>query len=277
MNHDPKRSGLVTLLTDFGLDDPFVGIMKGVLLGRCPDARIVDLTHGIAPGDERAASLALASAFPHFPPGTVHVVVVDPGVGTSRRILVAEANGQIFLAPDSGIVPGALDPFGEGAAGAGTRFRRLDDPRLYRRPISATFHGRDVFAPVAAALAGGWPLEDLGPPLDDPLTMTLPAPLRDGDALAGEVIHVDRFGNLVTNVREQDLFPGPFTALVKGRDIPGPARAYGDTEPGRLLAIPGSAGFLEIAVREGRADRQLDAGVGTEVVLKPADERSQTA
>jgi len=259
---------MVTLTTDFGLDDAFVGIMKGVLLGRAPDARIVDLTHAIPPGDVKRAAWTLHTAWAHFPPGTVHMVVVDPGVGSSRRILAARAEGAVFLAPDSGIIPASLDPFGEGSLEV--EYRTVDAPGLGLTGVSRTFHGRDVFAPVAAALASGLDFATLGPPARDPAIIVFPRPLkREGD-VHGEILHVDRFGNLITNVREEDLPPGDWRVVIEGVEVSGPAGAYSEAPAGGLLGIVGSAGFLEIAVRDGSAKSALASGVGTTMFVRPA-------
>ncbi|MHC5037963.1 MAG: SAM hydrolase/SAM-dependent halogenase family protein [Planctomycetota bacterium] len=256
------------MITDFGLDDPFVGIMKGVLLGRAPDLTLVDLSHGIPPGDIRGAALALRAAIPFFPGGTVHLVVVDPGVGGPRRIVAAEAKGSRFLAPDSGIIPAALDPFFEEEGTPDRDFRSVEAPDLYLPKVSSTFHGRDIFAPVAAALATGRALSTLGPPLLDPVRFAFPRPQSTSAGIRGEVIHVDRFGNLITNLREGDLHGGDGCIRILGREVPGPYATYADVPPETLLSLLGSSGFLEIAVRNGNAAQTLSATKGTPLVLE---------
>jgi S-adenosylmethionine hydrolase len=259
------RSGIVTLTTDFGLDDPFVGTMKGVILSRNPDCRIVDLTHGVSPGDRTETVLALAAAYPFFPRGTVHVAVVDPGVGSDRRILAAEAEGHLFLAPDSGLIPAILDPFGDREKPPRARYVSVEAQELFLPAVSGTFHGRDVFAPVAAGLALGLSLDALGPETDDPARFLLPAPAVKAERVLGRVIHIDRFGNLATNVRPRDLPYRPWTLRIAGSEFVGPAGYYWAVRPGELLALFGSGGFLEISVRDGNAADRLGAGLGTPV------------
>ena len=250
---------IVTLLTDFGSRDGYVGAMKGVILSRCPDATLVDLAHEIAPGDVAGAGFALAAAAPHFPPGTVHVAVVDPGVGTARRGLALALGGQLFVGPDNGIFGVALDD----APDAPLEARSLENATLWRAPVSAVFHGRDVFAPVAAHLASGGALEAVGPALARDALVRLAAsePEGSGGALRGRIVHVDRFGNLLTNVR---LAPG---AAARGAvEIAGRTLAvvatYGDAPSGALVALVGSTGRLEIAVNGGSAAGVLGASVG---------------
>lgn len=261
----PVRSGIITLTTDFGLADPFVGIMKGVLLARCPRAILVDLTHGIAPGDVLGAALAVHAALPHFPPGTLHLAVVDPGVGTDRRVLCARDGDTLLLAPDNGLIPAALDPFGGGQRDR-RAFFEVRTASLALPAASATFHGRDVFAPVAAALAGGEEPSALGPAVDDPAVLAFARPVSRDSAVLGEVIHVDRFGNLLTNIGG-DALPASWGVVVAGRDVPS-ARTYGEALPGSLLALTGSLGLVEIAVRDGSAAAALGASRGTAVRLE---------
>ena len=246
-------SSTLTLLTDFGTADGYVGAMKGVIATLAPAARVVDITHEIAPGDVLGGALALEAAARFFPPGTVHVAVVDPGVGTARRAIAVESAGQVFVGPDNGLL--AL------AAGAPRRVFALDRVRYHLPDVSATFHGRDVFAPVAARIAGGAPIARLGTRLDELAGLTLPAVRHARRALTGSVIHADRFGNLVTNITAQDLERlagacglGRVCVRVAGRAVPGGlARTYGDRRRGALLALFGSSGRLEIARRDGSA------------------------
>ncbi len=257
---------IITLLTDFGLVDGYVASMKGVILSRCPGACIVDVTHQVAPFDIRSGSYVLKSILGAFPPGTIHVAVVDPGVGTSRKALAARlACGSIVLGPDNGLLSWAL------AMEARWEARSLENPETWRPTVSHTFHGRDLFAPVAAHLALGFPFEGLGPSCSPVLASWVRAERRD-DGLLGQVVHVDHFGNLVTNVTEADLGRKEGLAawavkLPGMASLPGIARTYGDVPPGATVAIMGSSGHLEIAVHQGNAARILSAGTGTEVAV----------
>ena len=257
-------SGIVTLLSDFGTRDGYVGALKGVILARFPAARLVDLAHELAAGDVAAASAVLAQSAPFFPAGTVHVAIVDPGVGTARRGVAIGVGGQLYVGPDNGIFTAVLHSTGPVVAHA------LEKRRLWREPVSPVFHGRDVFAPVAAHLAGGGLLADLGPALAPESLVRLPArePVPEPDGLRGEVVHVDRFGNLITNLRA----PGPesagaATVLVADREL-ALARTYGDAAPGELLALVGSSGRIEIAVNGGSAAAVLSCSVGLVVILR---------
>jgi len=256
---------LITLTTDFGRQDPFVGIVKGVILGICRAAVLVDLTHDLPPQDVRAAALALEAAVPFFPPGTVHLAVVDPGVGGPRRPLGLAADGQLFVGPDNGLFSFLYDR-------PGWRAVTLSEP-AYRLPeVSRTFHARDLFAPAAAHLALGVLLEDFGEPAGDPVRLPWPRPVREGDELAGEVVYADRFGNLLTNLRETDLAPllgqGAVEVWVAGRTIQGLSTFYGERAPGEPGALIGSAGRLEIFVCRGDAARALGAGPGAAVRVR---------
>jgi S-adenosylmethionine hydrolase len=255
---------IVTLTTDFGLRDPFVGIMKGVILGICPGAQLVDLTHEVPPQDVLQGCLALESAWRYFPAGSVHLAVVDPGVGSARRALAVRAAGHCFVAPDNGLLSFALDAGGEAVS---------VEAAAYRLPeISRTFHGRDVFAPAAAHLAAGVPLERLGPAVTDPVRIALPRARRLGAVIAGEVIGADGFGNLLTSVRAEDVtgLPGCGELAVEldGRPLGAPVACYADGDDGAPRAIWGSSGRLEIFVRNADARRLLGGGVGTPVSVE---------
>jgi hypothetical protein len=251
---------VVTLTTDFGHRDPWVGIMKGVILGVCRDVKLVDLTHEVAPHDTMEAALALEAAVRFFPPGTVHLAVVDPGVGGSRRGLVVESGNQRFVGPDNGVFTPALGP-------AGWRAFELTAPE-YRRPeVSRTFHGRDLFAPAAGFLALGVAPERFGPPVTDPLRLPWPAALAVGDGWRGEVVHVDRFGNLITSLRADEV-PAGAVVEIAGRALPLVA-TYAEAEMGAAAALIGSAGRLEVAVRQGSAATALGVGRGEPVLVRP--------
>jgi S-adenosylmethionine hydrolase len=253
--------GPVALLTDFGTVDPFVGVMKGVILSIHPTCALVDITHQIPPQDVRAAAHVLASARPHFPEGTVFLCVVDPGVGGDRRPIAAEGEGHRFVAPDSGILT-LTGPF--------RRIVEITREDLFRKPVSRTFHGRDIFAPVAAHLSKGMALSGLGPEIHGIREIPISGPLRRGGEVRGEVVRIDRFGNLITNLRPEDLPQGRDpTFRIGRRRIRGLISSYDRSRRGRPLAIVGSDGFVEIAVRDGSAAETIGAVVGTPVTAAP--------
>ena len=256
-----RPSGVVTLTTDFGLREPHVGIVKGVVLSRLPSATLVDLTHAVPPRDVRAGGWYLAGSWRWFPPGSVHVAVVDPGVGSRRRILVAQAQGHAFLAPDNGLLGPVLPPE--------ARVWALDVERFAMPRTSATFHGRDVFAPAAAAIAGGLAPADAGQPAGPWQSVSFPDPVRRADgAIETEVLLVDHFGNLVSG-----LVPGPaegdlcdWEVEIGGRRV-ATARTYAEVEPGELCALVDSWGHLEVARRDGDAAATLGLGPGAPLTL----------
>ena len=256
---------LITLTTDFGTNDPFVGIMKGVILGRAPGTTIVDVAHGIPPQDVRAGALVLRHAMPYVPAGAIHVAVGDPGVGSARRAICVETAAGLLVGPDNGLLSLAA-PLADVR-----RIVELADERFFLTPRSATFHGRDVFAPVAAALATGTPIAALGPALPDMERLLLPTPVRRGSHLRGEVVYVDGFGNLVTNVDEAALanFPRPGVSITIGAvRLCGIAASYSAVPRGEPVAVLNSWGVLEIAVRDGSAAQHLGAGRGAPVVVE---------
>jgi S-adenosylmethionine hydrolase len=265
VSHAPwKPSGILALTTDFGVSDPYVGMMKGVILSRLRTAVIVDVTHGVAPQDVRAAAFFLRTSLSYFPPGTVHVVVVDPGVGSSRRLCVARAGEQCFLAPDNGVLPAAL--------GEDARICELDVARFALPDASRTFHGRDVFAPAAAAIAGGLaPEEAAVRALADPVLLAT-MPVRrsaDGNTLETEVLVVDRFGNVILGICARDL-AGPIAAWAlarEGREI-GFKDTYALADPGEALLLVDSFGAVEVAVRDGNAAADLGLSPGDRVTLR---------
>jgi S-adenosylmethionine hydrolase len=259
-------SGLVTLTTDFGLQDPFVGLLKVQVWSRCPTARIVDLTHALPPYRPEVAAFWLERARRWCPPGTVHVAVVDPGVGTARRLLAAVADGQVFLAPDNGLLAPILEKTGGtvhaiafdrlGAAG-------LDAP-------SATFHGRDVLAPLAAEIvAGRRSPEELGPRVADWVPSSLPPAVARADGVDGSVLLLDRYGNAFTNVAAEQLARVASPVVRVGpRQLP-VVRTYGDAPAGTAVALVNSFGMLELAVVAGDAGGELDLRPGTPVRVRP--------
>jgi S-adenosyl-L-methionine hydrolase (adenosine-forming) len=242
---------LVTLLTDFGTSDSYVAEIKGVLLERCPSATLVDVTHAVPPGDIRAGAYLLGRVWPRFPRDTVHLAVVDPGVGTARAALALRAHGHWFVGPDNGLFTGVL---------------RDAEVEAVVLPVPAsaapTFHGRDLFAPAAAALAAGTPLQALGEPLTTiPVRLTYAQPHYEGKSVVGEIVYVDRFGTLVTNLTVE-FVPSYAVLEVEGLEIGPLRRTFGDVPTGGLLAYVGSGGAVEIAVRDGSATRRLGLGVG---------------
>ncbi|MFI5278956.1 MAG: S-adenosyl-l-methionine hydroxide adenosyltransferase family protein [Gemmatimonadales bacterium] len=247
-------SAIVTLLTDFGTSDGYVAEMKGRLLRLTTDITIVDVAHDIAPGDVEAAAYVLGRTWRAFPDATVHVAVVDPGVGTPRRALAAEAGGHRFVAPDNGLLTCVADH-------APLTAVVLPVPDS----ASPTFHGRDVFAPAAAALANGAALATLGAPTDVVNRLPLPMARRSEVGVVGTIVHVDRFGTLITNIPAEMIAA---TAIVQlaARVVP-ISSTFGDVAPGEVVAFTGSGGTLEIAVRDGRADEVLGVGRGTDVLL----------
>ena len=250
---------VVTLLTDFGTADGYVAEMKGVLLSLVPDTDVVDVTHDIPPHDVESGRLALARYWRRFPAGTVHVAVVDPGVGSARAAIAVRSDDRLLVGPDNGILSPAL-------LMRGAVVVALPVPP----PAAPTFHGRDVFAPAAAALAAGAPLESLGEPFGTPIIRRTPEARRASDgAIEGEVIAIDRFGNAVTNCL--GLRGG--TIEVSGSVLP-VARTYADAASGALLALCGSTGLIEIAVRDGSAARELGLSRGSPVRYRPGTARS---
>ncbi|KPK21153.1 MAG: hypothetical protein AMJ76_03425 [Dehalococcoidia bacterium SM23_28_1] len=270
---------IISLTTDFGLDDPYVAAMKGAILAISPTATIVDISHAVRRQAIEQGAFLLASAWPYFPRGSIHVGVVDPGVGTERRALAVRTPTATFVGPDNGLLSPALpDEVRESALGHdeatpvklpdGYRAVSLTNEAYFRRPVSSTFHGRDIFAPVAAHISLSVPLAELGPPVEEVLAL---APFRarrqpDG-SLMGRVIHIDVFGNLVTDVRCEDLPAERPTVEVAGRRIVGLSRTY--QEGTEIVAVVGSSGHLEIAAPRASAAELLQAALGTRVLVRP--------
>ncbi|MDG4475862.1 SAM hydrolase/SAM-dependent halogenase family protein [Thiovibrio frasassiensis] len=259
---------IITVTTDFGLQDEYVGVMKGILAAQAPQAQRIDLCHTIAPQDIAQGAFLLQAAAPYFPHGTIHLAVVDPGVGTARELLIVRAMDHYFLAPDNGL----LTPFlGE------SLFQHaifIDCPHLYRRPLSATFHGRDILAPVAAALANGADLSRLGRQALKENLIKLASPTLQIDRIhgniAGSVIHIDHFGNLTTNIHQgvlADLKADPASIQIfhKNQQVTGLTSAYASRPDNRVLALIGSRGYLELAVSKGNAAKILEGKVGDPV------------
>ena len=275
---------LVTLTTDFGTADGYVGTMKGVILDIVPNARLVDISHEIAPQNLRQAAYVLYTAYPFFPSRTVHLVVVDPGVGSARRPIALRTPVGSFVAPDNGVLSYVM------AREPVEALVELADPSYCLPHVSHTFHGRDVFAPAAAHLAAGVPIASLGPSVTDPVTFPPPRLEVTHDGIVGEALHVDRFGNVITSIGqllwsgdELSLAPafqaptggepvrfkaGEAVVVVAGREIVGVHRTYAEVVSGETLALVGSEGHLEIAVREGHAGQRLGMRPGDAVRLR---------
>jgi S-adenosylmethionine hydrolase len=255
----------ITLLTDFGTADGYVGAVKGVLAARAPGAPVDDVSHDVPRGDVQSAAHALRRYWRLYPEGTVHVAVVDPGVGSERRALACEADGRFLVAPDNGLLSPVL---GDASAWSAVQIRDAIGPPPAPSGLSATFHGRDVFAPAAAHLAQGRPLGALGPRVADPLRLEDPEPVAAEGGGRGRVVGVDRYGNLLTNVPGTWLTDRVVVTIV-GRKLRTVA-TYADARPGELVALVSSDGRVEVAAREGSAAEQLGAGTGTEVrVARP--------
>lgn len=244
---------IITLLTDFGTADGYVGEMKGVLVTEAPGATLVDIAHDLPAHDVDAGRLTLARYWRRYPEGTVHLAVVDPGVGASRAAIAVSSEGRFLVGPDNGLLsPALLTP----------RARAVELP--VPENASSTFHGRDVFASAAGMLARGLPLEDLGQDISDPVIRRTPEPARSGTGeLLGEVIAIDRFGNAITNLSA--MYAGAI--VLNGRELP-LRRTYAELDPGQPGAVTGSSGLIEIAVREGRAADELRLARGARVVLR---------
>ena len=256
-------STLITLTTDFGQRDGYPAAMKGVILRRCPDARIVDVSHDIGPQNVTQAALVLASVAPYYPDGTIHVAVVDPGVGTGRRPLLVVTSEYACIGPDNGIFSLLLSTREPQPK---IRAYVLDHEEYWRHPVSNTFHGRDVFASVAGHMASGVQPGELGSPTDRIETLDLPSPTTDSDTTYGVVIYIDHFGNLITNIRI-DGSHSNIEVEVSGRVVRGLSAAYADAS-GLLLAIIGSHGYLELAWDQDSAARRLGLEVGAPVVVR---------
>ena len=250
---------IITLTTDFGTSSPFVGAMKGAILNINPAARLVDLSHDIPPFDIRHAAFFLAEALPHFPPHTIHVVVIDPEVGGNRDALFVGVAGQRIVVPDNGcwtlLAEGRDKPL---------RVVKLAEPRYWRSPVCPTFHGRDIFAPVAAYLSLGVSPSQLGPPITTWGELAWPTPNRSARAIAGEVIFVDHFGNLISNIPGHALANLPATARVVVAEgvLARKVRAYADAPVGELVSLVSSSGLLEVAIVQGNAATTLGLRVG---------------
>lgn len=250
-----NRSGIITLITDFGNTDAYIAMMKGVILSINKDAVVVDITNSINTGSIFQAGRILKETYVYFPEGTVHVAVVDPGVGSQRKLMAFEVNNHFFVGPDNGLFWPILETADNPVV------VELTEEKYFLKHISRTFHGREVFAPVAAHISTGLEVKQLGEPLTDPVTISMPHPHVSDNTLFGEAIRVDNFGNIITNISDTDLieFIRGSTALIRIGDlkIEGLSRIYTDVEEGELIAVLNSSDLLEIAVNMGRASEYI--------------------
>jgi S-adenosyl-L-methionine hydrolase (adenosine-forming) len=264
------RRPLITLTTDFGLADHFVGVMKGVILNINPEAECIDLSHEVAAHDILDGAFLIAQSYRYFPRDTVHLVVVDPGVGSNRRPILAATNHYKFVAPDNGVLSFLYDHE------EGYEVRHLSNDKYFLKPVSHTFHGRDIFSPVAGWLSKGVEVERFGERISDYVRLTMPRPLRSAEGtVTGTILKVDTFGNLITNLTPQDvpeLFSEKtprFTIVINHQTITRLTTAYSSANPPELFAILGSSGYLEVSTNRGSAAMVLKAGRGDEVKFVP--------
>jgi S-adenosylmethionine hydrolase len=259
------KKALVTLLTDFGLRDHFVAAMKGVMLSLNPDLMFVDISNLIPPQDVFGGAFTLGQAWSLFPPKTVHLAVVDPGVGTARKALAASAGGQFFIAPDNGILRCVMEAREDFTA------YEITADHYFHKPVSSTFHGRDVFAPIAAWISRGIPLEQVGPLVAEPVRLKIPVAkkVREG-LIQGAVLAVDQFGNLVTNLKPEDVPPSSKIILAGQREITSFRTTYGEGAAGELFLVPGSTGYLEISLKNGSAAAALNVKTGAPIGVVPS-------
>lgn len=275
--NDPTR--IITLTTDFGTSDTYVGIMKGVILSINPNARIVDLTHAIPPQDIYEAAFSMYAAHSYFPKGTIHIIVVDPGVGSDRQAIVSRTDNAFFVCPDNGVLSYLLQSV-ENEDEQPVDSVAIQNSGYYLPEVSNTFHGRDIFAPVAAHLSLGVSLEDIGPPVQTLVQLPIQVPELTGNALTGQIVKIDRFGNAITNISETAIarLKSASTGGISTYEIRVGSvrlhrfnRAYAESGVGKPLAIIGSSGLLEIAINGGNAKEGLGIKWGDPVVVQRLD------
>lgn len=264
---------VISLTTDFGLSDGFVGTLKGVILSINPEAVIVDITHEIAPQDIEQGAFLFAASARFFPPNAVHVVVVDPGVGSTRRPIAIQVGEAIFVAPDNGVLSQAVADRRQDDPGASVRAVHLDRPEFWLPQVSHTFHGRDIFVPSAAHLSLGIPLSALGTRIEDWIQLASASPIRQEDgSLLARVRHTDRFGNIVINIRAGEMVGWDLhhtTIHIGGLTLHGVQQTYSEVASGELLALVSSNGDLEVAARDASAAELLDIHIGDRVLVVP--------
>jgi S-adenosyl-L-methionine hydrolase (adenosine-forming) len=258
---------IITLTTDFGLKDGNVGVMKGVIWGINPDAQIADISHNISPQNIYEASLILTRSAVFFPSGSIHIVVVDPGVGTVRRPIAGRLGPYYFVGPDNGVVSMLLEEANQRKWE--TSFVVTDNPEYWLPEVSHVFHGRDIFSPIAAYLSRGIPLEALGSSIDEPVLLNLPQPKQMESSIIGEVIHIDHFGNISTNIRSEHLgHPPEVRVRILENIIDGLVNTFGDRPAGSIIALYGSTGNLIISEVNGSAEKSLGARLGDVVTVE---------
>jgi len=272
-------SPIITLTTDFGYDDAYVGAVKGAILSINPEANIIDISHSIEPQNILHAAFILSVAYRYFPKQTIHIAIVDPGVGSGRQGIILQTPSALFVAPDNGILSYIIDDLvpiesrsltehthdlKEIVFKKGLEIVAITDPRFWRHPVSSTFHGRDIFAPVAAGLSLGISLYEFGEKINSLHVLSIPKPSLDPEGnLVGQVLHIDRFGNLITNIKSSDLPGKDVMVEVAGRCIQGISDYYAQNKG--VMAIVGSSGYLEVSLRDGSACDFLSTAVGDEI------------
>ena len=270
MNQPPR---IITLTTDFGTSDAYVGVMKGVILGINPDVQVIDITHAIPPQDVHEGAFLIHSAHRYFPKGTIHTVVVDPGVGSNRRAIVCQTDSAFFVCPDNGILSYIVQDVE--TASPPYRSVAIENPAYLLPQMSNTFHGRDIFAPVAAHLSLGVPLANIGSPVAELVRLPIPTPHVLGNTITGQIVKIDRFGNAITNISESMLsaFLGAAAYEIRAGSahLKRLNRAYAESKSGKPLAIIGSFGLLEIAVNGGSAEARLGLERRDTVVIQRFD------
>lgn len=256
---------IITLTTDFGLSDPFVGIMKGVIFSIAPNVQLVDVSHDIQSYDILEGACVLESAYRYFPPSTIHLVIVDPGVGSTRRPLAAWTKDYIFVGPDNGVLSLVLKP---DPAERIPAVYHITNASLFQNPVSRTFHGRDIFAPVAAHLARGALIDSVGPRIVDFIKKAIPQPRPHGEnSLLATIVRIDKYGNILTNLRLADLGED-FCIHIGDVDVTRICSSYAGADPGEFFAIEGSAGYVEVAMNQGSAAEKLQIRRGAEIEVE---------
>lgn len=265
---------IVTLTTDFGLTDAYIAAMKGVILGINPEAKLVDICHTVRPQNVAQAAFILSTTYRYFPQGTIHLAVVDPGVGTQRQAIILRTPHAYFVAPDNGVLSYVFQQYGDVKGGQETmelppelEAVAITRPEFWRTPVSATFHGRDIFAPIAARLSLGHAPEEFGEKVPSLTVLPLVHPhMVSKDVMVGHILHIDNFGNIITNITSEDLPRHDITIEIGSHVISGLSRTYGEGEG--LLALIGSSGYLEIALKDGSASAHLGVDIGAQVNIR---------
>ena len=261
---------VITLMTDFGIKDGTVGVMKGVIWGICPSAQISDLSHMIQAQNIREAAYIFTRSIPYFPKGSIHIVVVDPGVGTKRRPMAGQIGDWFYVGPDNGTITGLLERAEH--SNWQTEFVELNRIKYWLPNVSFVFHGRDIFSPVAAHLANGVPLSEFGTPFTNPVRLELPKPEKTNNGWRGEAVHIDHFGNISTNIRTEQLGAAlenkaNIVVRLNGIEIKGLVNAFGERPVGEVIALMGSTGNLGISIVNGNAAAKLGVKIGDEILV----------